>query len=181
MKRTTELKRIILILILIWACFILQTAAFSMLGFITVKPSLMLAIPVSVGFLRGKREGLVFGFICGIMLDIFYGNILGLYAMLYMYLGFAAGLFNNVFYEDDLRIPVIMTFAADIIAGTFIYLGGFFLRGKLFYPEYFITVIIPEAVFTAVITVIIYRILYIIDRGLSGKQYREEGRKWLKG
>ena len=180
MKRRTDLKRIILILILIWACFILQTTVFASLGFITVTPALLLIIPVSLGFLRGKREGLIYGFICGLILDIFYGGILGLYAMLYMYLGFAAGLFNNVFYEDDTRIPVIMTFAADIIAGTAIYIGGFFLRGKLFYPQYFVSVIIPEAVFTAVMTVIVYKVLYIIDRGISGREYRKERRKWLK-
>ena len=181
MKRKIDLKRTVLILILIWISFILQTTVFASLGFITVTPSLVLIIPVSVGFLRGKREGLAYGFICGLMIDIFNGHILGLYALLYMYLGFAAGLFNNVFYEDDLRIPVIMTFVSDIIAGTFIYIGGFFLRGKLFYPEYFVSLILPEAVFTSVMTIIIYRILYIIDRGVSGREYRKERRKWLKG
>ena len=175
------MKRRILILVLIWICFLLQTAVFPMIPYLPATPDLLLIITVSLGILKGNREGMITGFICGIVMDLYYGGILGLYALLYLYMGFATGMLNNVYYEDDPRMPMAAVFAGDVICGIFIYIGGFFLRGKLVFGTYFLTVILPEAVFTAALTFILYKLIYEADRAFSRYEIRNRHHKWLKG
>lgn len=46
-------------------------------------------LTVSFGFMRGKKEGMFVGFFCGLLIDIFYGSMIGFYALIYMYMDFA--------------------------------------------------------------------------------------------
>ena len=40
----------------------------------------------------------VTGLICGLLVDIFFGDVIGLYALIYMYIGFFSGLFKKMFH-----------------------------------------------------------------------------------
>ena len=54
-------------------------------------PNLMLVFVTSIAFIRGDKVGLLTGFVSGFLVDIFFGAILGFYALLFMYIGFFVG------------------------------------------------------------------------------------------
>ena len=97
------MKRAFAIGILLIVCFILQCTVFQVLSLASVSPNLLLVITSSLGFMRGEREGLLVGFFSGLLTDIFFGNLFGVYALLYMFLEYGSGLFHRVFYDEDIK------------------------------------------------------------------------------
>ena len=94
------MRRRIVLFIIITLCFLLQTTLFKTLSFANISPNLLIIAVSSFGFMRGKKEGLWVGFFCGLLIDIFCGKYIGLYALIYMYIGFINGLFQKRFYPD---------------------------------------------------------------------------------
>ena len=86
-----KIKRTVLYILVILACFILQTTVFQTLSIGSIVPNLLLIATISFGFIRGKITGIWTGFFCGILKDLFYGNLLGFYALVYLCIGYGAG------------------------------------------------------------------------------------------
>ena len=121
------LRKVVLALI-ISICFILQTTVFQTLSFANIAPNLLIIIVSSFGFMRGRREGLWVGFFCGLIVDIFSGFYLGVYAFIYMYVGFFNGYFQKRFYPDDIKLPMVLIGASDIMHNLVIYFFMFLYR-----------------------------------------------------
>ena len=76
------MRRKVTLALLILVTFILQSTVFQSLAIASIAPNLLLILTVSFGFMRGKKEGLFVGFFCGLLIDIFYGNLIGFYALI---------------------------------------------------------------------------------------------------
>ena len=150
------MRRKIVVTIIILVCFILQCTVFRSLAFGGIIPNLMIILTSSFGFMRGDREGLIIGFFCGLLCDIFYGDILGFYALMCMYIGFVNGKFSRIFYPEDIKLPIALIVVSDLTYGIVCYILQFLLRGKFDFPYYFTRVILPEAVYTIMVTIILY-------------------------
>jgi len=174
------LKRKGVILILIWICFILQSTVFKLQTFTNVSPNLLLMMTVSIAFMQGKKEGLLTGFVSGLLIDVFFGTILGIYSLLYMLTGFAAGSFAQIYFDEDVTIPVALVTVADFILNFLIYVVGFLLRGRTAFPTYLLQIILPEMIFTAVMTLIFYRVIYKINHALSESEKEERQSLWIR-
>lgn len=167
------MRRKITLAVLILAVFIMQGTIFQTLSIASISPNLLLILTVSFGFMRGKQEGLFVGFFCGLLIDIFYGyeNVVGFYALLYMYIGFFNGFLYKVFYDEDIKVPMLLVGVSDLAYGLVVYGIQFLLRGRLDVFVYLYRIIIPEMVYTVLITVIFYRILFWLNRKLTETEW----------
>ena len=167
------MRRKITLAVLILAVFILQGTIFQTLSIASISPNLLLILTVSFGFMRGKQEGLFVGFFCGLLIDIFYGyeNVVGFYALLYMYIGFFNGFLYKVFYDEDIKVPMLLVGVSDLAYGLVVYGIQFLLRGRLDVFVYLYRIIVPEMVYTVLITVIFYRILFWLNRKLTETEW----------
>ena len=167
------MRRKITLAVLLLAVFILQGTIFQTLSIASISPNLLLILTVSFGFMRGKQEGLFVGFFCGLLIDIFYGyeNVVGFYALLYMYIGFFNGFLYKVFYDEDIKVPMLLVGVSDLAYGLVVYGIQFLLRGRLDVFVYLYRIIIPEMVYTVLITVIFYRILFWLNRKLTETEW----------
>jgi rod shape-determining protein MreD len=151
--------------ILIIVCFLLQSTVFRSFAFAGIVPNLLVILTASFGFMRGENEGLWIGFFSGLLCDIFFGDVLGFYALIMMYIGFLNGKFNRIFYPEDIKLPLGLIIISDISYSMTCYVLLFLLQGKFNFPFYFTNVILPEAVYTILVTCILYPIiLFINDR-----------------
>ena len=64
-------------IILILLTFVLQTTLMQTFAIASVSPNLPIILTVSFALMRGKREGMFVGAFFGILMDIFYGPVLG--------------------------------------------------------------------------------------------------------
>lgn len=68
-------------LALLVLALVLQTAVFSRLPFYGVRPDLILVATFSVAYARGPLQGGVYGFVGGLITDVFTGHLIGLGAV----------------------------------------------------------------------------------------------------
>lgn len=118
----------------------------------------------------------------GLLIDIFYGfsGVIGFTALIYLYLGYFNGLFHEIFYTDDICIPVLLTVVSDLIYNLLYYCVAFLLQRRLNIALYFEKIIFPELIYTAVVTVFVFRLLKIIHNRLEKFEKRGE-EKLVKG
>lgn len=166
------MKRNIIVGLLIVVCFLLQCTVFHALSFGGIVPNLMIVITASFGFMRGEKSGLIIGFISGILMDIFFGEVLGFYALLYMYVGYTNGKFNRIFYPEDIKLPIALIVGSDLFYGMICYILLFLMRARFQIGYYFVHIILPEIVYTIVITIFLYPVILWINRKLENEEKR---------
>ncbi|MBR1477997.1 MAG: rod shape-determining protein MreD [Lachnospiraceae bacterium] len=166
--------RKILTVLLVLFCFILQSTVFGAISLGGVVPNIMMIITSSFGFMRGEKEGIVIGFFCGMLADIFFGDFLGLYALIFMYIGFLNGKFSRIFYPQDLKLPLALIITSDLTYGMLYYVLFFMLRGRFDFSFYFLNVILPEAVYTIFMTIFVYPVILLINERLEDRERRSE-------
>ncbi len=136
--------------------FVLQSTMGNWISLSGVSPNLLVIIVASFGFMCGTRAGLLCGFCVGLLWDIFFGQLPGFYSLLLMYIGYMNGGFQQIFYKEDIKLPMILIMISDFIYGLVCYVLQFLLRGRFHFPHYMLYVILPEVVYTMVLTMIVY-------------------------
>ena len=174
------MQRKIVLAVMIIVTFLLQSTLFQWLSIASSVPNLLLILTVSVGFMRGKKEGIMVGFFCGLITDLFFGNLFGFSALVYMYIGYLNGFFCKVFYDDDIKVPMLLVAVSDIAYGVTVYVLQFLLRGRLQVFSYVRHVMFPELIYTVVLTMIFYRIFFKINRILVANEMEGQKSLWLR-
>ena len=151
-------------------CFLLQCTIFPSLNLGGIIPNLMIIVTASYGFMRGRKSGLLTGFFSGLLMDIFFGSSLGFYALLYMYIGYLNGVFRKMFYPEDIKLPIALIVGSDFLYNIVIYILTFFLKGRFQFLYYFLNIIIPEMVYTIIVTCVLYPLLLLVESRLERKE-----------
>ena len=149
------MRRIIEILAVI-ICFLLQCTFFHAISFAGIVPNLLIILTSCAGFIGGRRDGMITGFAAGLLTDIFYGRLIGVNALIFLYIGYVNGFGNRVFYPEDVKFPMVFIALSDIACLFLQYFFGFLFRARLELPYYFAHIMIPEIIYTMVVTIIIY-------------------------
>ena len=168
------MKRKIVIALMIIVCFLLQSTLFQSLSLASISPNLLIILTSAYGFMKGKKEGMAVGFFCGLLEDIFFGRLLGMHALIYMYIGYANGYFNQIFYGEDIKLPMALISASELAYGLGTYLIMFMMRSRFDFFYYLKRIILPELLYTIIVTLFVYRIIYMIDQKLEKKKDLKE-------
>lgn len=161
------MKRKVTMAVLILLFLILQSTLCEKISVASIKPNLLIILIVSFGLMRGRRSGMMIGFFCGLLSDIFFESIIGFNAIIYMWVGYLSGYFYRIFYDDDIKTPLFLISVSDLAYGVIHYCFRFLLRGRIEFFTYLWRVILPEMFYTLILTIVCYRILYLINRRLS--------------
>ncbi len=174
------MRRKIILALMVIIAFLLQSTIFQDLSIASTSPNLLLILTVSYGLMCGRGIGIFTGFFSGLMIDIFYGEIFGLNALVYMWIGYVNGSLFKVFFDEDIKVPMVLVTISDLVYGCIIYITGFLLRGRLNFGGYLMKEIVPEMVYTVVITLLIYRLLYWINQKLLDYELEGQQSPWLR-
>lgn len=160
-------------------CFMLQCTLLKALSVANITPNLLLILCVSMGLMRGKKSGLFVGFFSGLLIDLFYGSLLGFYGLIYMYIGYLAGFFYKIYYDNALKVPVLLVAGSDALYGLVVYVLQFMLRGRMGFFYYVSRIMIPEILVTVVLTILIYRLFYKLNHRFMSVKRKERNSLWL--
>lgn len=154
--------------LLVFFCFLLQCTFFKFISLGGIAPNLLIILTSAFGFMKGRTEGMFVGFFSGLMMDVLFGNgIIGLYTLIFTYIGFFNGMFNRMFFPDDVRLPIILITFSDLVYCFVVYVLTFLLRSRFDFGYYVLHIIIPETVYTIFITILFYRLLLKIETSLE--------------
>lgn len=168
------MKKVITAVILVIVSFMLQCTVFRGLAIHGIVPNILIILTAATGFMQGERFGVFTGFFCGLLLDIFFFEIIGFYALLYMYIGYMNGLFHNIFYPDDVKLPLIMITISDLIYSLVVYVLMFLLRSRFDFGYYLLNIILPELAYTLFFAVLMYPLLLLLTRLFKRFEKKEE-------
>lgn len=174
----TTIKHCLVIFIIVVIGYLLQTTIFSHLELAGVAPNFLVLITASFGLIRGSKYGMGVGFFCGIIMDFFSGFYLGFYALVFLYLGFVSGMFKRLFYGDDLKLPLFLIGVSDMMFGLIIYISMFLFRRQYSFGYYFMNVIVPEAVYTVLVSILAYYGILKLNEWLD-KSEKRSGRDFV--
>jgi len=164
------MKRYLVTGLIIIICFILQTTIFKALSFASISPNLLISITAANGFMRGKKDGMWVGFISGLLIDIVFGSVIGFYALTYMVIGYLNGFLHVMFFPEDIKLPIFLIGLSDLISGFVVYFFLFLFRGKFEFGFYFQRIIIPELIYTVLVSIFLYLIVLKIDQTLQTEE-----------
>lgn len=168
------MRKNIVITLMIIICFTLQNILFRAITFGGIGPNLLIVLTSSFGFMRGKKSGMIIGFFSGLLIDIFFGNALGFYALIFMYIGYANGTFNKIFYPQDIKLPLFLIAGSDLVYSIATYALLFLLRGRFHIGFYFLNIILPEMVYTIAVTIVLYPIILLINSKFDKPEKRSD-------
>lgn len=147
--------------------YFLQANFFTWFHIAGVKPNLFVVFILFVGLFVGNKLGFVFGLMLGIYLDLLTGKTVGISGFMLGIVGLIGEYLDKNFSKDS-RITLIFM----VMGSTAIYeLGQYFfqtLRWKLdieIVP--FITTLIVEIIFNAVLVIILYPLIQKAGNGLE--------------
>ena len=148
----------------------LQSTLLDYIRIYNVIPNLLIVLIILAALLGGNIEGAVVGFFSGLILDIMFGKLMGLYALLGMYLGIAAGSVNKRLYRENLLVILFFTFIFSIAYETAVYVLNTIMSGQIDIIYTLMRIILPEAVYNCVAAILLYPLFSRINRSLEGNR-----------
>ncbi len=160
------MRRKLTMAVIIVASVLLQSTVCQMISVASIKPNLLVIVTVAFGLMRGRRDGMLTGFFLGLLNDIFFNTVIGFNALIYLWVGYFSGNFYRIFYDDDIKTPLLLISICDIVYGVIQYGFLFLMRGRIHFFFYLGRVILPEMIYTLILTIVVYQVLYAINRRL---------------
>jgi len=158
--------RIFIISIILIFSNILESTVFSMIRIRGISPNFNIMIIVSFALLRGSKEGSIIGFFAGLIMDMFFSTSRGYLAIIGALVGYFCGKFNKDFYRENFILPFMLTLISTIIYG-FVQSLPFLLRGKINYIYFIRNIIVPETIYTVVLSIVVYQLIYIVNQKIE--------------
>lgn len=162
--------RILVTALMVFVNFILQTTLLQMFAIRGILPNTALIVVVSYALLRGRREGAFVGLGAGLLQDVFFSGTLGFYSAAYILLAIFFGRIQRDFYRENYILPVLLCGIAACFYEAAIYTVGFVFQGTGNMLYFLFQILLPELVYTAIVTVPVYRILFGINDWLELKE-----------
>lgn len=139
-----------------------------------IMPNLSLILVVFWGMLQGSERGRRLGLWMGLLQDFLFCEVIGFYGLVYYLLGHFSGYLKRDFDKRHYILPLAVVSGADFLYGLLHYGIYYFFAGNLNIGFYLKLKILPEMCYTALISLPLYLLLYLLSKGLD----RLEG--WLK-
>ncbi|OUP83083.1 rod shape-determining protein MreD [Lachnoclostridium sp. An169] len=170
--KALKIKRFAVTAVILLTAYLLQCTVFSFLELAGIRPNLLIIVTAAFGFMRGSREGMLVGFFSGLFVDIQFGDIIGFYALIYLLIGFINGLFEQMYFDEDIKLPLFLIVISEFIYGVVIYFLEFLLRSDFNFLYYLNRIILPELIYTLVITLGLYPLILFINQKLEAEEKR---------
>ncbi|MBI2874378.1 MAG: rod shape-determining protein MreD [Firmicutes bacterium] len=151
------MRKIVFLATLIVAGLIIQSGVFPLFSVNGIKPDLLLLLVIAFAVQRGGETGAVLGLVTGLIQDIVFGHVLGLFAGSKMVTGALAGLIGRRFFgENPLVLAALALLATVVHSISLLLLAG--LSGILEPegPRLLMEIVLPEALTNAVLMLPIY-------------------------
>lgn len=112
------------------------------------------------------------GFFSGLLMDVFWGGTLGFYALVLTVIGYLNGSFKRLFYDEDIKLPLVLIAGSELFYGLIVYVCFYMMQGDFHFLYYLIHLIMPELVYTILVTIVLYQVLLYMNRKLEAEEQR---------
>lgn len=150
--------------LLVLAAFCLDSTLGSYISIFNIAPCFLLATVIAMAMTGELGEAGVYGAVAGVLWDLAWGRTFGFYTLLYMYTALSAHGFLELVYKTSLFLTVGITFVATVLCEMIVYLLTFTIWGKGYFFLHVFRFMIPTALYTALVQLLIFRPINAICR-----------------
>jgi rod shape-determining protein MreD len=149
------IRRVRLVLVVI-TLVVLQTTVFTHLRVFGAVPDLCLVATVAIAYEEGPHTGALFGFLSGLVLDLFLASPAGLSALANACTGYGVGVFQGGLVRESRLLPVILGGVGGLVGGTiFVVVGG--IAGQSgYFTLTSVRIIIVAEIYDAVVAPLVF-------------------------
>ena len=149
-------KKYVLAYVSLVIAFVLQTTLFQNLKIFGISPSLIMVLAICFSIVNTPLPSVIFSAIAGLMLDISSGRIVGLNAMMMMYMSLGISCYIKEMFMDTPRSAVMITALATFVYECIFCILSFviFGNGSFWYMIY--RVILLEVLYNGLVAFFIY-------------------------
>ena len=169
------MRRAFVNIVSILFAFAIEKSIFPMIPNLSSAPNLLLIFTFSIAFLYGEREGMLYGLLCGLLMDLFYSGSFGFYMLVFLVIGFLNGLFSRYYYEDFIVLPMILCAFNLLFYDFYIFFFRFYIYGSRDLVFFLRKIILPELIMTLIFALILYMPIFRVNRFLA-----KEDAKWRR-
>jgi len=159
MIEVKSLKKVLINLIIIFSfiiIYLLQANLFTSFKIAGVMPNLFIILILYIGLFAGKIMGITYGIFIGIIIDLIIGRRIGITAIGLGIIGLISAIFDSNFSKDSRITIMIMVFLCTILFECIEYFLNFLILEINLEIISFIKILIVEAIYNIIITIIIY-------------------------
>ncbi|MDH4199394.1 MAG: rod shape-determining protein MreD [Spirochaetia bacterium] len=171
------LEKIIIIIAVFLSYFLQTSVEFFQLG--GIKPDFLLLLTVYYSIHKGEMYGIWIGFLAGLLQDINLGvmtisgtsqvrHFLGINILPKSLSGYLAGKFADSIQRDSNFSWFILVFVFSIVKGLLLFLLTAIFHGNVA-AEMLVTVILPESLYNAILSMLWFRVLYWVIPPMSAQ------------
>jgi rod shape-determining protein MreD len=135
---------------------LVQATLLARVRLVGATPNLLLVVVVCWSLIRGLYDGLVWGFVGGLALDVLAGLPLGTSSLALMATTPLAGLGKNSVFPGSLTLPILLVALATPVYGWVVLLSEMIRGIPVDWLASTVRIIGPEIAFNAALTVIAY-------------------------
>jgi rod shape-determining protein MreD len=121
-----------------------------------VFADLPVLVVASWGLLRGPREGILWGFIAGVAIDLFSGAPFGAATLSLMAVGLLSGLGQGSVFAGHMVFPIVVVFLATILYNICFLLILMFSGQSVIWLDSAVRLILPSAVLNAALAPLVF-------------------------
>lgn len=134
----------------------MQVSVARVISIAYISPNWLIILPVFFGFFAGKNDGMFVGFFAGIMYDLYFSGLFGFAALVFVYIGYFSGFFFQKYEIREVLIPLALVLVSTFGFGFLTYVGNFLLHNRLEIGYFVSRFVMPETVYTGIVSLIIY-------------------------
>ena len=108
--------------------------------------------------------------------DVCWGSVLGFYTLILTVIGYLNGSFKRLFFDEDIKLPLGLIAGSELAYGLTVYVCLFMMRGDFHFGYYLTHVIMPELVYTILVTIVLYQVILHVNRKLEAEEQRSASR-----
>ena len=154
------------------AAFIIDSTWGSFLGIWEISPSFLLAAVIAMAMAGEMAEAGVYGLGAGVLWDLTWGRTFGFYTLLYLFIALLSRAFLEMIYKNSTLITAGVTFVASLVCEMVLCLVGSMIWGEGNFGFQLFRIMIPTAVYTALIQMLIFRPITRISRPKEERRSR---------
>lgn len=145
---------------IIIANLILLGSVIPFFDFLIFVPNPALVSVVILSIFKGRYYGAFFGLFLGLFQDLLFGDVIGIYALIYFIIGYSIDMIQIYLNKENTLIHILFTGIATI-AYNFLYsIIIYFLARNITLLESLKRIISIEILYNCIIAIIIYKIFY---------------------
>jgi rod shape-determining protein MreD len=145
----------------------LQTSASPYVKISGVHPDLVLIIVTGWGLLRGNPEGLIWAVIGGLSLDLLSAAPFGLFTLTLLLVGLLTNFVHGRTFGSSIVLPISLIFPLSLLFNFLPLLILYLLGHPTDWTAAFSNIFFPVAVFNTGLMLLIFPLLYLLNRWLN--------------